>query len=183
MLGELVIYDPFTAPFLMLLFGVVLAFFGSRLVPLALALSALVIGFFHGGSIIASFTDNALIIQWGPVAVAVLLTVIVLFVYRAAFFVAGLFIGFFAMQAFFPDRSFFIYGAAALLAGVIAYISRNFVFSVLTALMGAGLLATGAVSLLAWAGVSAGSTLYFIIAAAVAISGTFYQMRNGRKKK
>lgn len=183
MLGQLVIYDPFAAPLLMLLSGALLAFFGGRLIPLALGLSTLALGFIHGGPIIASFTDNPQIIQWGPVVLAVILTVIVLFLYRIAFFVAGLFIGFFAAQAFAPDQSYLVYGISALLAGVIVYISRNFVFAVLTALMGAGLLATGAVNLLAWAGVSAGTIVYFVVAAAAAITGTFYQMKHGRNKK
>jgi len=183
MLGQLVIYDPFAASLVMLLLGAALAFFGNRLVPLALGLCSLVIGFLHGGQLIASFTDNPHLIQWGPVAVAVLLTVAVLFLYHVAFFVAGLFIGYFALQVLLPDQSIILYGAGALLAGAIVYVSRNFVFSVLTGLMGAALFATGAVNLLAWAGVFAGRTVFWVIASAVALWGIVVQTKRGRKKK
>ncbi len=183
MSGDLVMYHTFAVPAFMFAAGIALSFFGSRLVPFALVICALVLGFLHGGSFLLQFTDNADVIRFGPIILAVLLAVLVSFLYRIAFFLAGFFIGFFALSALFPDLALIYTGALALAAGALVYVSRNFVFSVLTALMGAGLTATGAVNLLAWVNVSAGITTYWSIVVIMFIAGTVYQIKRRRRGK
>jgi len=183
MLGELVVYQPLLAPGLMLVCGLLLAFAGRRLVILALVLSALASGFLYGGGIMASFTEDPGLLKWGPVAISILLAVIVLILYRFAFFAAGFFLGFFLAEIFLPGTSVLAAVGISLGTGALVYFFRNFVFSVLTALLGASLTATGSVNLLAWTGVFAGVYIYWLIAIAVGFTGLVYQLKKGRKSK
>ncbi len=183
MIGELVMYHTFAVPAFMLAAGIALAFFGNRLVPFALVICALILGFLHGGSFLLLFTVNPDVLRFGPVILSVLLAVLVSFLYRMAFFLAGLFIGFFASSALFPDLSVVFAGGLALIAGALVYVARNFVFSVLTALMGAGLTATGAVNLLAWVNVSAGVAVYWLIVMIIFIAGAIYQLNRKKGRK
>lgn len=181
MLGQLVMYDPLWAPAFMFICGILLAFFGRKLVPLALVLASLSAGLLYGGGFIAQFTDSPLAVKWGPVVVAILLSVLVIIVYRFAFFVAGLVIGFFIAGVLLPESSIVITGGIALGTGALVYFFRNFVFSILTAVLGASLAATGTVNLLAWTSLSANAWIYWSIAAVIAVCGIFYQLRKGRK--
>ncbi|MCK5786029.1 MAG: hypothetical protein KAH54_05680 [Candidatus Sabulitectum sp.] len=163
--------------------GVALAFFGRRLVPFALVLSALVIGFLHGGSLLLKLTENPGVLRFGPVVLSILLAVLVSFLYKTAFFVAGLLIGFFASSALFPELPLLYAGVIAIIAGALVYVSRNFVFSVLTSIMGAGLTAAGAVNLLAWLNVSAGVTAYWTILAVITTAGLLFQNKRPGERK
>ena len=183
MLGELVIYHPLLAPGLMLVCGLLLAFAGRRLVILALVFSALAAGFLYGGGIMASFTEDPGLIKWGPVAISILLSVIVLILYRFAFFAAGFFLGFFLTGILLPNASILAAVAISLGTGALVYFFRNFVFSVLTALLGASLTATGSVNLMAWAGVFAGVYVYWLIAIVICFAGLIYQLKKKRKSK
>jgi hypothetical protein len=176
-------YNPLAVPVVMLIAGLVLAFRGRKLVILALIIGALATGLLHGSSLLSSVTDNSSVLLYGPVALAILFAVLVSFLYRAAFFVAGVFIGYFILSLLFPNPSPAVSLPVAVLAGALVYISRNFVFSVLTSIMGAGLAATGSVNLIAWAGVSAGVTAYMVILAVTAISGILYQTTGKRGRK
>ena len=177
MLGQLVMFDLKVAPVLMVVCGLLLAFYGRKLVPLALALASIATGLLYGGSFIASFTDNPHAVQWGPFAVAVLLTVVVLIAYRLAFFAAGLVLGFFIAGVILPESTLLVVSVVSLGTGALVYFFRNFVFSVLTALLGASLTATGSVSLLAWVRVAAGTAVYWIIGAVIALCGLVFQLR------
>ena len=176
-------YHTLMVPLFMVATGIALAFFGSRLVPFALVLSALVIGLLHGGSLLARFTDNPDVLRFGPVVLGIVLAVIVSFLYKTAFFVAGLLIGFFASSALFPELPLLFVGVSAIIAGALVYVSRNFVFSVLTSVMGAGLTAAGAVNLLAWVNVSAGVAAYWATLAVIAIAGLVFQNKGRRGRK
>lgn len=182
MLGELVLCHPFYAPLFMLAAGLVLAFHGRKTVPLALGLCALALGYLYGGLFLASVSSDPAVLRWAPVIIALLFTVLVLFLYRIAFFFAGLLIGFFLASFLLPEASAIIIGLAALGTGAIVYVSRNFVFSVLTAVLGAALAATGAVNLSAWAGVYAGPAAYWSLLAAIAMFGSIYQLKRGGKR-
>lgn len=183
MLGELVVYHPLVAPGLMLVFGLLLAFYGRKLVALALVLASLSLGYLYGGGMVASFTENPLLLQWGPLVVAIILCVIVLLLYRLAFFAAGFFLGLFLAAIFLPEASTLVSVGISLGTGALVYFFRNFVFSVLTALLGASLSATGSVNLLAWTGVSAGVYAYWLIAAGIGLIGLIFQLKSGRKPK
>lgn len=176
-------YHTLIVPAVLLAAGLVLCLFGRKIVPFALVLASVITALLYSGSLLSAITDNPDILRFGPVVVAVLLAVLVSFLYRAAFFVAGLFIGFFISSALFPDAYMLIKLASALLAGSLVYISRNFVFSVLTSVMGAGLAATGSVNLIAWAGVSAGVTVYWVVFAVTAVTGAVYQTMGSKGRK
>lgn len=74
-------------------------------------------------------------------------------------------------------------GVVALVSGALVYVSRNFVFSVLTSIAGAGLAATGAVNLIAWINVACGVTAYWVIMAVIAVSGFIYQRKRNKRRK
>ncbi|MCK5133404.1 MAG: hypothetical protein KAR40_14780 [Candidatus Sabulitectum sp.] len=183
MIGELIMYHTLAVPVFFLTAGIALAFFGSRIIPFVLVLCALILGFLHGGSVLLLFTDKVEILRYGPVVLAVLFAVAVSFLYRVAFFLAGLFIGYFASSALFPELSVIIVGIITLVSGALVYVSRNFVFSVLTSVMGAGLAATGSVNLIAWMNVSAGITAYWAIVVFVFICGIVYQTKRNKGRK
>ncbi len=181
MLGELVLCHPLYAPLAMLPAGLVLAFHGRKIVPFALGLCALVLGFLYGGLLLSAISSDPVVIRWAPLLTAVLFTLLVLFLYRVAFFFAGLLIGFFLAGFLLPDASTIVAGLVALATGAIVYVSRNFVFSVLTAVLGGALAATGAVNLSAWAGVYAGPAAYWSVFGAVVLFGAVYQLKHGGK--
>jgi len=183
MIGQLVMYHPFAIPVLLLVSGIMLAFWGGRLVPFALVLFALILGVIQGGSVLINFTDNPDVLRFGPYVLAVLLAIAVSFLYRAAFFLAGLFIGYFLCSSFFPDLSMIFAGVVALVSGALVYVSRIFVFSVLTSVAGAGLAATGAVNLIAWINVACDVTAYWVIVAVIAVSGVIYQTKRNKGRK
>ena len=183
MIGELVMYHTLAVPLLLLLAGLVLAFFGSRVVPFALVLCALILGFFHGASILQRITDNIEVIKYGPFVLAFLLALLVSFLYRAVFFLAGFFIAFSIVSAVFPELSVFISCVAGVIFGALVYASRNFVFSVLTALLGACLVATGIVNLFAWVNISAGVTWYWVTIAVTFIVGVIFQTKRNKGRK
>ena len=183
MIGELVMYHPFAVPAFLALSGIILALWGSRIVPFALVLFALILGVVQGGSVLINFTDNPDVLKFGPYVLAVLLAVAVSFVYRVAFFLAGLFIGYFLCSSFFPNLSMIFAGVVALVSGALVYVSRNFVFSVLTSVTGGGLAATGIVNLVAWVGVTFGVTVYWAIVLVIAVSGVIYQTKRNKGRK
>lgn len=183
MSGDLVMLHPFGVPVFMLLAGIALAFYGNRIVPFALVVCGLILGFFHGGPLLSQLTDNPEVLKYGPAVLAVLLAVVVSFLYRAAFFLAGVFIGFFTTAALLPDLSPVFAWVIALVSGALVYVSRNFVFSVLTALMGAGLTATGTVNLLAWIRIPAGVAPYWIIFVVIFFTGAVFQTKRNRGRK
>ena len=78
---------------------------GKSIVPFALVLFALILGVVQGGSVLVNVTDNPDVLRFGPYVLAVLLAVAVSFIYRIAFFLAGLFIGYFLCSSFFPELS------------------------------------------------------------------------------
>lgn len=182
MLGELVLFHPLLVPIFLVAAGLALAFNGRRLVPLALGLAALGIGYFYGSSALAALGAGPGILKWGPPVIALLFLVIAIFLYRAAFFLAGALLGFFAAKIFFPFCSVPLLIAVTVGAGALVYFFRNFVFSVLTALLGASLASSGTVNLLAWAGIAAGTTAYWGIALLVASFGLANQLRAERKR-
>ncbi len=181
MLGELVLCHPLYAPIFMLITGLILAFHGRKTIPLAIGLCAMALGYLYGGLFLASVSSDPVLLRWAPFAIAVLFTVLVLFLYRLAFFFAGVLIGLFLAGFLLPEASWMIIGLAALGTGAIVYVSRNFVFSVLTAVLGGALTATGAVNLSAWAGVYAGPIAYWFLFAAISLFGVFYQLKHGGK--
>jgi len=182
-MGDLVMYHTSVVPAVLLIAGLALCFFGRKIVPFALVVASLITAFLYSGPLLSSVTANPVILRFGPLAVAVVFAVLVSFLYRVAFFVAGLFIGFFISSALFPDVHLFFKLASAVLAGSLVYVSRNFVFSVLTSVMGAGLTATGSVNLVAWAGISAGVTAYWIIYTVTAVAGVLYQTIGNKGRK
>lgn len=183
MLGDLVTYHPLIAPSLMLVCGLLLAFAGRRLVPLALVVSALAAGFLYGGGIISRFTDDPELLRYGPWVLALVFSAAVLVLYRLAFFAAGFFLGLFAAGIFLPESSTIAAVGIAVGSGALVYFFRNFVFSVLTALLGASLTATGSVNLLGWTGISAGVAVYWTIAVGIGLFGALHQLKKGRKSK
>lgn len=183
MIGELIMYHTLLVPVFLLTAGIALAFWGSRIVPFALVLSALILGYLKGGSILQNFSANVEILKYGPFVLAILLAVVVSFLYRIAFFLAGFFIGYFVSSSLFPEFSTIIVWIISFVAGALVYVSRNFVFSVLTSVMGAGLTATGAVNLIAWIGVSASIPVYWAIVATVALGGLVYQNKRNKGRK
>ncbi len=183
MIGELVMYDSLAVPLFLLASGAALAFFGSRLVPFAIAICAVILGLVHGGGLLLYFSENADVLRYGPIVVAILFAIIVSFLYRAAFFLAGLFIGYFAVTTLFPQITPLIAIIVAIICGALVYASRNFVFSVLTALMGAGLFATGTVNALAWVNISAGVTSYWLTVVITFIAGIVYQVKRNKGRK
>lgn len=183
MIGELIMYHTLAVPLFLLVAGIALTFWGNRIIPFAIILLALILGFLHGGSLLLKFTENPDILRFGPIVLAVVLAIIVSFLYRAAFFLAGLFIGYFACSALFPQLSPIIIWIVALVSGALVYVSRNFVFSVLTSVTGAGLSATGIVNLIAWVNVSAGITAYWVIVVIITVSGVIYQTKRKKGRK
>lgn len=181
MLGELIMYDPLISPVVFFIAGIFLAFRGRKLVPFALAVCSLVIGFLYGSAIIANFTDNPDFIRWGPVLLGVVLAVLVNLLYKIAFFAAGAVLGFFLSGVVIPEASVLVTAGISIITGALVYFFRNFVFSVLTAVLGAVLFATGAVNLVAWTGISAGRTIYMVTVVVISLLGAVYQLRNGRK--
>ncbi len=182
-MGDLVMYNISVVPAVLLASGLALCFFGRKIVPFALVVASLITAFLYSGPLLSSVTDNTLVLRFGPLVLSVVFAVLVSFLYRIAFFVAGLFIGFFISSAVFPDLHMLYKLAAALVAGSLVYVSRNFVFSVLTSVMGAGLTATGSVNLVAWAGISAGVTVYWIVYAVTAVAGVLYQTIGNKGRK
>lgn len=182
MLGGIVMYHTLFAPAVMLLCGLLLAFRGRWLVPFALVVVSLIMGFVYGGAAAASLTENPILIRWAPLLIAVLFSVLAVVLFRTAFFVSGIVLGFFLAGVFLPDLPVFFASIAALGTGALVYFFRNFVFSVLTALIGAALTAAGAVNLLAWVEVSAGTDVYWIITVLTACFGIFCQVKKGRKR-
>jgi hypothetical protein len=180
MYGELVMYHILIVPACMLVIGVLLSFYGSRLVPLALVICALFLGFLYGGSLLASFSSNSLLLRVGPVALAILFSVLVLLLYKASFFAGAVLIGFLAAQVLLPNISLLFAAGIGAIAGALVYLRRNFVFSVLTSLMGASLAAAGIVNLLAWFKVTTGVTHYWLIFAIVATAGFLFQLRKAK---
>jgi len=176
-------YDPLFAPVILFIAGIFLAFRGRRLIPLALVMCSLATGFLYGGGIISSFTDNPDIIRWGPVLAGVILAVLVNLLYKIAFFAAGALLGFFISGIFLPEAPLSVTAGISLVTGALVYFFRNFVFSVLTALLGASLTATGSVNLMAWAGVFAGVYVYWLIAIVICFAGLIYQLKKKRKSK
>ncbi|MEA3266452.1 MAG: hypothetical protein U9P42_05845, partial [Candidatus Fermentibacteria bacterium] len=79
MIGQLVMYHPFVVPVFLLVSGITLAFWGSRLVPFALVLFALIVGVIQGGSFLINFTSNPEVLRFGPYVLAVLLAIAVSF--------------------------------------------------------------------------------------------------------
>jgi len=183
MIGELVMFHPFAVPAFLTVSGIILALWGSRIVPFALVLFALILGVVQGGSLLVNVTDNPDVLRFGPYVLAVLLAVAVSFIYRIAFFLAGLFIGYFLCSSFFPELSSVLVWVLALVAGALVYVSRNFVFSVLTSVTGAGLAATGIVNLIAWINVTCSVAIYWVIVAVIAISGVIYQTKRNKGRK
>ena len=183
MTGELIMYSPFTVSIVLFLVGLVLAFFGNRVIPFALIFCALIAGFLHGGSILQQFTDNPDILRFGPPVIAVLLAVLVSFLYKAAFFAAGILMGFFVSTILIPDLSIVPAALIALVFGALVYLSRNFVFSVLTSVLGAVLTATGIVNLVAWLNISAGIAAYWVVVVVTAVAGLFHQTKRNRGRK
>jgi len=183
MLGELVLYDPLLASIAMLVCGLLIAFNGRRLITVALVLAALGVGFLYGAGIVSSFTADPVVLKWAPLIMAVVLAVVMLVLYKFAFFAAGFFLGFFLSGIILPGASWITSVGISLGAGALVYFFRNFVFSVLTALLGASLTATGSVNLLAWTGVYAGVYVYWTIAVVTGITGLVCQLRRGRKSK
>ena len=183
MTGELVMYSPFAVSLLLFLVGIALAFFGNRIIPFALVFCALIAGFFHSGSILQQFTENPDILRFGPPVIAVLLAILVSFLYKAVFFVAGMLMGFFVSTILMPDLSIVPAALIALVTGALVYLSRNFVFSVLTSVLGAVLTATGTVNLVAWLNISAGIAAYWAVVAVTALAGLFYQTKRNRGRK
>jgi len=176
-------YHALIIPAVLLAAGLTLCFFGRKVVPFALVLASVITALLYSGSLLSAATDNPVVLRFGPVVIAALLAVLVSFLYRITFFVAGLFIGFFICSALFPDAHLLPKLASALVAGSLVYVARNFVFSVLTSVMGAGLTATGSVNLIAWAGISAGVTAYWIIFAVTAVTGVLYQTIGSKGRK
>jgi len=183
MIGELIMYHTLAVPLFLLVVGVALAFWGNRIIPFTIILLALILGFLQGGSILLKFTENPDILRFGPIVLGVVLAIAVSFLYKAAFFLAGLFIGYFACSALFPQFSSIIIWIIALVSGALVYVSRNFVFSVLTSVTGAGLSATGIVNLIAWVNVPAETTAYWLIVVIIAISGVIYQTKRKKGRK
>lgn len=181
MLGEIVVYHPLAVPLIMLVCGLLLAFHGRKLIPLALVLAAMVLGFMHGGVVISRFTDDPQIIQWGPVAIGILLALLAVFLYRLAFFVAGILLGLFLAGILLPGGGLLWTLLIALVTGALVYLARNFVFSVLTAILGGALTASGAVNLLAWTGLSASVVVYWLILGLTTLFGLISQLKRGRK--
>jgi len=182
MLGELVLFHPLLVPIFFTVAGFALAFRGRKLVPLALGLAALVIGYLYGSSALAALGVSPDVLKWGPPVIAVFFLVVAMFLYRVAFFLAGALLGFFAAKIFFPFSPVLILIAVTVFTGALVYFFRNFVFSVLTALLGASLAASGTVNLLAWAGIAAGTAAYWGIALFAASFGLANQLRTERKR-
>ncbi len=179
--GEIVMYDPLVVPVVMVLAGFALAFHGRKLVPLALVIVSLAAGFLYGGGIVLSFTDNSDIIRWAPVILGIAAAVLVSVLYRLFFFAAGAILGFVLVHLIFPESSLVFGILGAFLCGGLVYLFRNLVFSVLTALFGGILLASGSVNLLGWIRISADNTAYILILTGTCIWGFIHQMRKGRK--
>ncbi len=183
MIGYLISYNIIAVSIIFLISGLILAFRGSRFVPFALIIAGLTAGLLYSGGLLVKITANPDIIKFGPMVIAVLLAVLVSFLYRLAFFVAGFIIGFFITTALFPDLSIIYISGVAIFAGVLVYISRNFVFSVLTSIMGGSLVATAVISLLAWIRISAGIPMYWGIYVIITISGLLYQIKSNKGRK
>ena len=183
MTGELIMYSPFAVSLLFFSVGIALAFFGNRIIPFALVFCALIAGFLQGGAILQQFTDNPDVLRFGPPVIAVLLAFLVSFLYKAAFFIAGMLMGFFVSTILLPDLSIVPAAIIALVFGALVYVSRNFVFSVLTSVLGAVLTATGTVNLVAWLNISAGVAAYWAVVAVTAVAGIIYQTKRNRGRK
>ncbi len=183
MIGELIMYHTLAVPLFLLFAGIAIAFWGNRILPFAIIFIALMIGILQGGSFLLKFTENPDILRFGPILLAVVLAIAVSFLYRAAFFLAGLFIGYFACSTLFPHLSSIIIWIVTLISGALVYVSRYFVFSVLTSVTGAGLSATGIVNLIAWVNISAGVTEYWMMVVIITIAGVVYQTKRKKGRK
>jgi hypothetical protein len=183
MLGALVLFHPLAVPGFMLFSGLLLCFWGRRLIPFAVGMCAFAVGFIHGGALISAVTESPSLQRWGPFAIALLAVVLAQFLYRLAVFAAGFLLGFFISASLFPENHVLLYLGAALLGGALVYLSRNFVFSVLTSVAGGVLAATGAVNLAAWLGVSAGTAVYWAVAAVLFAAGLAAQLKSERKRR
>jgi len=89
MIGELVLIDPLWVSVLMVITGVLAAFFGNRLIGVVLALSGLALGLVHGAGIASAIWNDPGFISMGPWIFGILFAVLSGLFLRLALFFAG----------------------------------------------------------------------------------------------
>ena len=180
MIGQLIMIHPLFVSILFVITGFLLAAKGNKLVPMALVLCGLFLGFQFGPLLVSYFTGNSSVLQYAPYIIGALFAWLLLFLYKLSFFVAGVFLGYFVCTSLFSQLSVIFSLICSLISGVLLFTSRNLIFAILTAAAGGMLFATGTVNLLAFVNVSASILVYWIIFGFAFFAGIFSQVK-GRK--
>jgi len=175
--------DPLPAAVLMLLIGTCLCFFGRKLIVFAMAVACFLLSWLYGGQILTSLTDSTFLLTWGPWIIGLAGAVLGMLLYKLSVFAAGTLIVWFLLESHVPGVHIVIRLVASLAAGALLLAFRKPILSGLTALLGSSLAALAIVSLLAHLSIFADTTIYWILLAALAISGFVIQMKSGRKGK
>jgi len=183
MIGELVLIDPLWVSVLMVITGVLAAFFGNRLIGVVLALSGLALGLVHGAGIASAIWNDPGFISMGPWIFGILFAVLSGLFLRLALFFAGALLAVSAVFAFTAPPSALLVIVAAVLGGGLACAYRNFVLALLTAAFGSLTASSGAVNLAANFSIPIGVFGYFLTLAAVFAAGLLVQIRGSGKKK
>ena len=174
--------DPLPAAVLMLLVGTCLCFFGRKLIFFALAVTCFLLSWLYGGQILSSMTDSSFLLTWGPWIIGVLGAVLGMLLYKLSVFAAGALIVWFLLESHVPGVHIVIRIVASLSAGALLFAFRKPILSSLTALLGGSLASLAIVSLLAHVSISVGTIIYWILLAALTISGFVTQMKSGKGK-
>ena len=183
MFGELVMIDPLWVPVVMVLTGILAAFFGNRLVAAVLALSGLALGLVHGAGIASALWNDPGFIRLGPWIFGILFAVLSGLFLRLALFFAGALLAVSAVFAFMAPPSVIVVIVAALLGGGLACAYKNFVLAVLTAAFGSLTASSGAVNLAANFSIHIGIVGYFLTLAVVFTAGLLLQLRGRGKSR
>lgn len=180
MIGELIMIQPLTVSVLFVVFGLILAARGNKLIPFALVLCGLFLGFQYGPLIISLITSNPTVLKFTPFVMGALFAWLLLFLYKLSFFIAGVFLGYLICTSLLPQLSVIFSLLFSLVCGVLLFTSRNIIFAALTSAAGAMLFATGFVNLLAFVNISASILVYWIVFTLTFFAGIISQVK-GRK--
>ena len=177
MIGQLILIHPLAVSIIFIITGLILAARGNKLIPLALILCGLFLGFQYGPFLLTFITGNPTVLTFAPYVMGALFAWLLLFLYKLSFFIAGLFLGYFISTSLFPEMSVIFTLICSLVSAVLLFTSRNVIFAVLTSAAGAMLFATGVVNLLASMGFAAGILAYWIVFTLTFLAGIFSQVK------
>jgi hypothetical protein len=178
----LLMLDPLASAVVMLVVGLCLCFLGRKLIIFAMGVACFIMGWLYGGELISSLSQDPFLLEWGPWICGVVASVLGILLYKLSIFAAGALIAWFLLASHVPEVHIALRVFGALAAGALLLAFRRPLLSMLTALLGSSMASLASVALLAHAGVSVSTLVYWVVLAVLAAAGFSFQMKSLREK-